>query len=312
MKASAILTALLLSASIGSIGASTARAADDPLETAKSLYMSASYQEALAVLANLPAGADVDLADKYRALCLLGLNRPDDAEKAIEQLLIRRPFFQVDPLDSPKLVAMLKDARTRLIPVTAKSLYAGAKEAFEKGELEKASDQFADLMKLLAEPEAAGEAGLADLRILADGFAKLTEQRLAGDRAAAKATAPPPPAPPPVPAVPRIFTAGDPDVVPPTPLLQNIPQWVPPQSGLRMQTFSGAVEIVIDEQGAVTDAAIVEPVNAYYDQLLLAATNKWRYKPATRAGQPVKYRRTIAVTLKPPTSDAPAGTSTQS
>ena len=83
---------------------------DDPLTAAKTLYQSASYQDALAALSNLPSGANIDEADKYRALCFLGLNRAQDAEHALEQLVTRRPLFKLDPsFDSPKLVATFRD-----------------------------------------------------------------------------------------------------------------------------------------------------------------------------------------------------------
>src|ERR1041384_7624828 len=86
---------------------------DDPLTTAKTLYQSASYQDALAALSNLPTGANLDEADKYRALCFLGLNRAQDAEHALEQLVTRRPLFALDPFDSPKLVATFRDVRAK-------------------------------------------------------------------------------------------------------------------------------------------------------------------------------------------------------
>jgi len=59
------------------------------------------------------------------------------------------------------------------------------------------------------------------------------------------------------------------------------------------------VEVVIDENGNVATATITAPVFPSYDQLLLQAAKSWRYKPARRAGQPVKYRRAVAVLLTP-------------
>src|SRR5262245_338957 len=50
-------------------------AADDPLDAAKTLYLAAAYEDALSALGNLPASADLDQADKFRALCYLALNR---------------------------------------------------------------------------------------------------------------------------------------------------------------------------------------------------------------------------------------------
>jgi hypothetical protein len=40
-------------------------------------------------------------------------------------------------------------------------------------------------------------------------------------------------------------------------------------------------------------------VNRLYEAQLVAATRGWRYQPATQAGRPVKYARTLEVTLNP-------------
>jgi hypothetical protein len=83
--------------------------------------MSASYEEALSELSQLPPGADLDQADKYRALCLLGLNRPQEATESIDRLIKRRPLLKVDERDSPKLVLMYRDAQARLLPGAART-----------------------------------------------------------------------------------------------------------------------------------------------------------------------------------------------
>ena len=90
-------------------------AADRSLDAAITLYMSASYEEALSELSQLPPGADLDQADKYRALCLLGLNRPQEAAESIDRLIKRRPLLKVDDKDSPKLVLMYRDAQERAV-----------------------------------------------------------------------------------------------------------------------------------------------------------------------------------------------------
>ena len=63
-------------------------------------------------------------------------------------------------------------------------------------------------------------------------------------------------------------------------------------------TRPGAVEIVIDETGAVIAAITRLSVNALYDRLALATAKTWRYRPAVRDHVPVKYR--IVVVLQPP------------
>jgi protein TonB len=57
------------------------------------------------------------------------------------------------------------------------------------------------------------------------------------------------------------------------------------------------MDVLIDELGRVERAAIRQSVNRAYEAQLLAASRAWRYTPATRAGKPVKYVKTIEITL---------------
>ena len=297
---------LLIALSFGAaLLASSAYAAgaDDPLDTAKTLYLSAAYEDALTALGNLPAGVDPDQADKFRALCQMALNRTQDAQATLERLAARRPTMKLDETESPKLVAMFDEARARVLPSAARALYASAKGNFEQGDLKAAAAEFHVLNQLLAEKELSGPA-FADLKMLADGFAKLTDQQLAVEQAAAVAKTAPPAPEPAVQVVDasRIFSMADQEVVPPVPIEQTIPQWVPPLGNFKFQEFAGVLEVVIDEGGLVTSAAMNQRVNVMYDQLLLSATKRWRYRPAFRNGKPVKYRKQINVVLRPPVS----------
>lgn len=314
-----ILAVLALTAVMGG----SARAADDPLDTAKQLYLSAAYEEALVTLGNLPQGADADQADKFRALCLLALNRPDEAGKALESLAIRRPLLKLDDSESPKLVLMFREARMRVLPPAAKSLYLAAKGNFEKGDLATAKGQFGDLLAVLAEPELSALPETSDMKMLADGFAKLVDQQLSkqapspapgaapavaangapANTAPARTvngTAPVRPAarPTPAAAVSVIFTADDAGVIAPVPIEQRLPPWMPPPS-LRNESFSGFIEVVIDEAGKVISAVVTRSVNPPYDRLLVGAAKRWQYRPAERDGRPVKFRRVVSVVLSP-------------
>lgn len=281
----------------------SAQNADTPLDAAKTLYLSASYQEALTTLDGVHADAQIDEAEKYRALCLLGLDRPTEAEDAIEHLLERRPLFALDPQDSPKLQAMFTDARARVLPAAATSLYATAKASFDRGELATAVEQFGVVVKVLSQPEVEGNPSMADLKVLANGFASLADGQLASQRklaqTALRATAASPPS---APAAERIYSDADPDVIPPVAIAQEVPQWLPPTDQVRSMTFVGALEIVVDEHGNVTDATITHPTLAPYDELLLVSTKRWRYRPASYAGHAVKYRKTVRVHLQPPSN----------
>jgi hypothetical protein len=270
----------------------------------------------LTALSNLPSSVDSDQADKFRALCLLALNRTQDAQQALERLATRRPLLKFDEGESPKLVSMFRDARARVLPAAAKNMYASAKTNFEQGQLTKAATQFDELIALLSEKELATQPGLADLKMLAEGFSKLTQQQISTERAAAASVAEKTPAPAPVveppPAEPvRIFSSADTDVRPPIAIEQTIPQWVPPTGALRYQEFSGILEIVIDESGSVTGATMVQRVNIIYDQMLMSAAKRWRYQPAVRDGKPVTYRKLINIMLRPaaPITQSPPGLS---
>ena len=56
---------------------------------------------------------------------------------------------------------------------------------------------------------------------------------------------------------------------------------------------------MIDETGRVERAEVRRSVNRMYEAELVAATRGWRYTPATQGGRPVKYARTLEVTLNP-------------
>ena len=146
-------------------------------------------------MTNLPPSVDLDEVDGYRALCLLGLNRPQDAQGTTTQRLVtRRPLAKLDDSDSPKLLTMFKEARARVLPTAARNLYVSAKDNFEKGQVKTTTGQFHDVLALVAETDGSSDAALGDVKILAEGFSKLAEQLLAQEAVASnKAGRLPPP-----------------------------------------------------------------------------------------------------------------------
>jgi protein TonB len=93
----------------------------------------------------------------------------------------------------------------------------------------------------------------------------------------------------------RIYGPTDTDVIPPVAIRQDIPRW--PASYLPAGSPDGVVEVVVDETGAVESAAIRQPLNKFYDSQLLEAARKWRYQPAMKGGQAVKYRRLVKISF---------------
>ena len=166
----------------------------------------------------------------------------------------------------------------------------------DRTEFAAAADGFTQVLIALADRDVAVEAKqppLSDLRMLAGGFQEL----------AAKAATPPPlpplapvvvPAPPPPPAAPRIYTGGETNVIPPS----IVNQALPPFPGQSVIPRSGKLEVVIDESGLVESAIMTGSITQNYDVLALAATKAWRYKPATLNGVPVKFRKTVQITVK--------------
>jgi TonB family protein len=298
------------------------------LASAKVLYSAASYEAALLELSATNIADDPDQVDTYRALCFLALDRPKDAEQVIEKLVARRPLYAItDSEYSPRLVAMFHDVRKRTLPSAATQLYASAKSDYEGKSYVKAAAKFKELTQVLGDADLAENAGrLSDLRELADGFLKLSEQKVAELPAAAPAaaavaargaaapvsTAPGSPTPAGAPAAvsptvatastpapQRLYTAVDAGIRQPMVIQQTLPHWTPPQQTqfLRNRTYTGRIELVINEQGTVEKALIVKSVWPTYDAALLQAAKAWKYQPAQLNGQPVKFVKSVEITV---------------
>jgi TonB family protein len=287
-------------------GAAPLAAQSTPLAAARELYASARYDEALAVLNGLspaesPSGVDRRSVEQYRSLCLLALGRGDEADAAIAAVVTADPSYHPSEAEaSPRVRAAFTEVRQRLLPEIARSRYAGAKAAFDRKEFAAAEQRFRAVLSLIDDPDMGGRLG--DLRVLVSGFVDLST-------AAAAPTPPPAPEPapaiePPAPAVAavpvrppadRIFTADDEGVSAPVIIRQDVPN-VPAQIATHTRQL-GLLEIVIDEQGRVVNAAIRSPLHPVYDSQLLVAAQDWRYRPATLDGRPVKFRKTIQVTV---------------
>ena len=282
------------------LAAASAGAQDGDLSVARDLYASAAYDDALAVLNRLRAAdhpaSQSRAIEQYRAFCLLALGRSADAEQAIEAVVAAEPSFQPGAGDvSPRIRSVFTTVRRRMLPSIIQQKYALAKAAFDRKEFAAAADGFAQVLTALADQDVAAEAKqppLSDLRTLAGGFQEL----------AAKSAAPPPPPPAPVVALPpppplaapRIYNGDESNVIPPTVVNQTLP----PFSERILIPRSGKLEVVIDEFGAVESAIMTASVTQAYDAMALRATKAWRYKPATANGAPVKFRKTVQITVK--------------
>jgi TonB family protein len=272
----------------------------DVVGPARDLYASARYDEALAVLNDLrPADAASAVSDRksieqYRSLCLLALGRGTEAESAIAAVVTADPAYQPGEVEaSPRVRTAFSDVRRRLLPDIASAGYVQAKSAFDRKEYATAAQQFRQVIGLLDDPDMGGK--LLDLRTLVTGFLDLSVAASAPPPAPPKppVVVPPPPVPQPDPN--RIYTMEDKDVTPPVVIRQEMPRLLP---AMTMQARErGIVEVVIDEQGRVTNVAVRASVQPMFDAELLAAGREWRYRPATLSGKPVRYRKMIQINV---------------
>jgi TonB family protein len=297
IRAASLAAALVLAAS----GAS----AQDELATARELYASASYDDALAMLNKLRASdhppSQSRAIEQYRAFCLLALGRAADAQQAIEAVVAAEPSYQPTESDvSPRIRSAFADVRRRMLPAIIQQKYAQAKAAYDKKAFAVAADGFSQVLVALTDPAVAVDANrppLSDLRTLAVGFEEL----------AAKAAAPPPPPPPPPPPVVadppppaqsgivyRVYSGEDRDIIPPA----VINQALPPFQGTVIAPRTGTLEVLISETGEIESAVMTQSVTSTYDRLALSAARAWRFKPATLNGMPVRYRKTVQINVK--------------
>lgn len=304
MKAFVILGLLL-------VAVPAVRAAEDPLLAAKDLYASASYEEALTTLAGIePSAAEITRqVDMYRAFSLYALGRTAEAEKVAESLIRREPLMELDEA-APRIEAMFQNVRKRLLPGLIRTEYRAARTDLDEKKPESAKAHLMEARLMLARAEKIGawDEGLADLQVLVDGFLDLT--RAAADQAppAAPAAAANPPAsgmaqlesplPVQLPAAAVSYGPEDEGVTPPSIVDQRLPL-VPEQfrRTLKGSSGTGVFDLIIDERGAVQRVTVRASIHPLYDGLIVGASRGWRYIPATRNGVPVRYRKSIQITL---------------
>lgn len=291
-------TAVILLLATFSAAAPRAAMAQDSLETARDLYASASYDEALGMLTRLGGGPEHAM---YEVFCLIALDRSADAEQRIEEILEADPLFAPNSEEaSPRVQEMFNRVRTAIAPRLARAVYADAKAAFERKDRGAALKKFELLLQVIERTGAGDNTGeqtagdndlLGELKLLASGFVAL-----------AKAGAPPSPAVPPTPAPDPAPLSPPPNgsspvLTPPVPLAEVFPRWEPPGISRGME-FTGTIRVRISAAGAVESAEIVEPIHPAYDRRLLDAASQWRYEPARREGVAVGSERLVAVRLK--------------
>jgi tetratricopeptide (TPR) repeat protein len=282
----------------------------DDLGVVRAHYATAAYEEALAHVGRLAASLVTPELEQFRALCLLALGRNEEGRQSFERLIRQAPLYVIPDTEiSPRMHGVFREVRRQVLPVIVRELYNTGKDSYGEKRYEAAASELREVKRLLDDPDAAADAATAaDLRQLTDGFLRLAEAELA--LAARVAAAPPAPRPPtdePSPAETRdnglrvtrivVYSREDRDVAPPVELERFMPPWNPPVTMARFLEYRGELEVVVNEVGRVEDSRMLRPTIPSYDLTLIGATHSWRFTPAQRNGEAVKYRLTFGVVL---------------
>jgi hypothetical protein len=98
----------------------------------------------------------------------------------------------------------------------------------------------------------------------------------------------------PVPVVqPRIYSSADGEVQPPVLVYPQLPS--KRAEGLPSEE-PGNLELLVLEDGTVGEAKLIPASNRIQDRLLISASKAWRFRPARRSGEPVKFRLLVPIT----------------
>lgn len=262
--------------------------AQESLQTAKDLYASAAYDDALGVLSRLRVVQPKPEVEQYRVLCLVALGRQAEAEEVVQAVVKTSPIFVPDPSEmSPRIQELFARTRKRLLPEIARRMYVDAKAALDRKDREGALSGFDGLVRLI-DSDPNPEGALPELRLLAAGFLDLSRALPDPARELPQAPSAQPTTP-----------ARPPEIVPPVAIRQVMPQWVPSDALSRQASFTGAVRVSISAAGRVEAAVIDRSVHPAYDRLLLQAARSWEYQPARSDGVPVPSEQIVQVQLKP-------------
>ena len=272
--------------------------AQTQMASVRELYASASYEEALNVLASVNGNdpATSIEAEQYRALCLLAIGRSGEARASVRRIVDQDPLYAPAEADvSPRIAALFSEARRDMLPTVAKRQFADAKALYERQEYQQAVNVLDRVVRIAADPAVKDAAGIEDLRLVADGLLTLARAKVAATPPPAPAL---PPAPAPAPAAPVIYSGDDPTVTVPVAISQEMPVWRTTGPLRNGAVLSGLMRLVINESGTVENVTLLRAVHPMYDAALLKAAHTWTFKPAVKDGQPVKYAKVIQVQLK--------------
>jgi hypothetical protein len=280
------------------VSAAPARAGDqEALQKVKELYAAAAYEDALAVVAALPAETRIPELNQYRAFCLIALGQKEEAHVAIETLLSENPLYVPDPDEtSPRVIEAFTEVKRRVLPGVARKLYVDAKTSLERKDRAAAVRGFETLLQLISAEDDRDDT-LDDMKVLAEGFLDLSRAM------------PEPVKPAPQPAEPTngAETSASSTSTPaaavawtrPVALKQEMPRWIAPDPVSRRAEYSGILRVRVGADGRVVAAEMIRRAHPMYDALLIEAAQSWLYEPAKQDGTPVPAEVLVEVRLRP-------------
>jgi TonB family protein len=270
-------------------------AAQDVLQSVKDLYASAAYEDALSAVGKIDTSAAPSLeAEQYRVFCLVALGRMDEAEQAVEAVLLAHPEYRPDAAQaSPRIQSLFSQVRRRVGPALVKRMYLQGRAAMERKDREEAIAQFEAMLRVANDADVRSDTATAELRELGAGFLDLSK---------AMPAKPKPADPTPTNAAPPHASV----IVPPAVIQQRLPPWVPDPVS-RASEFHGSIRVEISAEGKVTAAEMVKSVHPGYDQALLRAARFWTYEPAKKDGVPISSVKTVEVAVTPPPQQKQGG-----
>lgn len=266
-------------------------AGQETLQQVKDLYASAAYEEALGVLSRLGSPEQRLEIERYRVFCLIALDRPSEAEAAIQGILANDPLYSPDEA-APRVMELFKRVQREATPRLARALYSEGKTALDRKDKDVAVRKFEQLLQLTDDEAVRDGVLVSELRLLAAGFLDLARAKTPAETPAAVGTTGATAAASAAPLVPAVVT-------PPVPVKQELPRWVPYDSASKSVEYKGAIKVSISAEGRVEAAEIVSPTDRRYDRELLNAARAWVYQPATRNGVAIPSEKVVSVHLRP-------------
>lgn len=91
-----------------------------------------------------------------------------------------------------------------------------------------------------------------------------------------------------------VFTSADASVTPAVIVRPVLPKEPPPNVPPEQV---GTIEVLVDEQGDVVSVKLISPANRFHERMLVSAAKMWKFRPAYKDGQPVRYRARVRLTI---------------